>query len=196
MINRRWVAGNVQIFRRILPLMVLFTAACDDAFGPGTWDATPDTVTLYSASRAEYVGFSSVVDITTVPVGALPLEAAGVTGNWDFALTEGPAGLELAPASVFAGLDSRARIAVIANTTLDAVRQAPRDTAQYSAQPVPIEAGNVYVVRSRRTSCTGASGYRYAKLRSVEIDETAGVYRFEIVRNPYCDNRSFIPPED
>jgi hypothetical protein len=54
----------------------------------------------------------------------------------------------------------------------------------------------VYIVRSRRASCGGvSSGYRYAKLRPVEIDVAAGTYRFEIVRNPYCDNRSFVPPE-
>jgi hypothetical protein len=64
-------------------------------------------------------------------------------------------------------------------------------------EPLPLVAGDVYIVRSRRASCGGASGgYRYAKLRAVEINVVAGTYTFEIVRNPYCDNRSFIPPEE
>ena len=84
--------------------------------------------------------------------------------------------------------------------------QAPRDStasawpplsAPYSVEPVPLVAGDVYIVRSRRASCGGvSSGYRYAKLRPVEINVAAGTYTFEIVRNPYCDDRSFVPPED
>jgi hypothetical protein len=176
--------------------VVLLAAACDDPFGPANWDATPDTVVLFSASRAEYIGHSSAVDITTVPVAALPLEVPGLTGNWDFALTDGDGGLALAPASAFAGLESRARIAVLEGQTLDDVRQAPRDTALYRATPVVVRPGDVYVIRSRRSSCGGTNGYRYAKVQTVEIDVPRGIYRFEIVRNPYCDNRSFIPPQD
>jgi hypothetical protein len=190
------VNGTVSGLRRILPLVVLLAAACDDPFGPRLWDATPDTIVLYSASRAEYIGHSSVVDITTVPVAPLPLEVPGLTGNWDFALTDADGGLALAPASAFAGLESRARIAVLPNRTLDEVRQAPRDTALYATTPVVVQAGDVYIIRSRRSSCGGTNGYRYAKVRSVEIDVPRGIYTFEIVRNPFCDNRSFVPPED
>ena len=198
----------VHRLKRLIPLAVLIVAACDDPFGPAVWDATPDTLTLFSASRPEYIGLVSAVDIANIPVVvALPIEAPGLTGNWDFVLTDSNGGLALVPASAFAGLESRARIGVLPDRTLEEVTQAPRDStasawpplsAPYSVEAVPLVAGDVYIVRSRRASCGGglSSGYRYAKLRPVEINVAAGTYRFEIVRNPYCDNRSFVPPEE
>jgi hypothetical protein len=192
------VAGTVLRFRHLLPLVVLVAAACDDPFGPQTWNATPDTTFLYSASRAEYAGLFSVLDITSVPVARLPLEAPGLEGSWDFAVTDLDGGLALTPSSAFDGLggDTRARVAELENTTLDAITQAPRDTTLYTSQSVRIQPGNVYIIRSRRSACGLSSGYRYAKLSSVEIDVERGILHFAIVRNPYCDNRSFVPPED
>lgn len=197
MINRT-TGRNVQRLKRLIPLAVLIVAACDDPFGPAVWDATPDTIVIFSASRPEYLGQVSAVDIAnTTAVVALPIEAPGLTGNWDFALTDLDGGLALVPASAFEGLESRARIGVLPDRTLESVTQAPRDTTAYTVEPLPLVAGDVYIVRSRRASCGGgSSGYRYAKLRAVEINVPAGTYTFEIVRNPFCDNRSFIPPED
>jgi hypothetical protein len=199
MMRNRITGRIVHRLKRLIPLAVLIVAACDDPFGPQRWDATPDTVTLFSASRPEYIGRVSAVDIVSTPlVAALPIEAPGLTGNWDFALTDSDGGLSLVPASAFAGLESRARIGVLPNRTLEEVTQAPRDTTAFGVDALPLVAGNVYIVRSRRASCFGgsASGYRYAKLRPVEINVAAGTYRFEIVRNPICDNRSFVPPEE
>jgi hypothetical protein len=195
--NYRITGGLVRRLKRLIPLLVLIVAACDDPFGPVRWDATPDTVLVFSASRPEHLGRASAVDITTVPIGLLPLEAPAVTGNWDIAVTDLDGGLALVPASAFAGLESRARIGVLPDRTLEEVTQAPRDTTSFTVDPIPLEAGNVYLVRSRRATCGGASsGHRYAKLRPVEIDVAAGTFRFEIVANPLCDNRSFIPPEE
>ncbi|MBR9990735.1 MAG: hypothetical protein KFH98_13325 [Gemmatimonadetes bacterium] len=195
--NCRMMGGLVNRLKRLIPLTVLIVAACDDPFGPAMWNATPDTVLVYSASRAEYIGRASALDITSVPVAVLPLEAPGVTGNWDIALTDGAGGLALVPASAFPGLESRSRIGVVSGALLADVTQAPRDTASYTVEPVPVRLGDVYIIRSRRASCGGASsGYRYGKLRPVTIDEAAGTLRFEIVVNPYCDNRSFVPPEE
>lgn len=196
---RNRITGRiVRRLTRLIPLAVLIVAACDDPFGPALWDATPDTLTLFSASRPEYIGRVSAVDIANIPVVvALPIEAPGLTGNWDFALTDADGGLSLVPASAFAGLESRARIGELQDTTLEAVTEAPRDTTAFGVEGLPLVAGNVYIVRSRRALCgTGSSGFRYAKLRPVEINVAAGTFRFEIVRNPYCGNRSFVPPEE
>ena len=195
--KNRMTGGHVQRLKRLVPLAVLIVAACDDPYGPALWNADPDTLLVFSASRDEYIGEASVVDITRMPVTPLPLEAPGVTGNWDIALVDVAGGLALAPASSFAGLESRARVGVLADRLLDDVKEAPRDTALFQAEPIALRAGDVYVVRSRRASCGGvSSGYRYAKLRPVTIDEAAGTLQFEIVVNPYCDNRSFVPPEE
>ncbi|MGH7446212.1 MAG: hypothetical protein ACRELT_01540 [Longimicrobiales bacterium] len=184
--------------KRLLPLAVLIVAACDDPFGPAVWDATPDTVLIFSASRGEYVGRPSAVDITVTPfVAALPIESPAVTGNWDIVLTDDESGLALAPSSAFAGLESRARVGVLPGRSLDEVTEAPRDTTAFTVEPLPLRAGDVYVVRSRRATCPGgvSAGFIYAKLRAVEINVAAGTFRFEIVRNPFCNNRSFVPPE-
>jgi hypothetical protein len=197
LMNTMITGGFVRRLKRLIPLAVLIVAACDDPFGPALWNATPDTVLIYSASRAAYIGRSSAVDITSVPVAVLPLESPSVTGNWDFALTDLDGALALVPASAFAGLESRARVGVLPDRQLDDVIQAPRDTTAFGVNAVPLREGDVYIVRSRRSSCGGfSSGYRYAKLRPVTIDVAAGTLRFEIVRNPYCDNRSFVPPEE
>jgi hypothetical protein len=199
------MGGLVRRLKRLVPLAVLMVAACDDPFGPAVWDATPDTILIYSASRAEYLGRGSAIDIASVPVSVLPLEAPAVTGNWDFTLTDVAGGLALTPASAFQGLESRARVGVLSNRELEDVTQAPRDTTAsvvdgwsgFGVQPVLLRQGDVYIVRSRRASCGGASsGSRYAKLRPVAIDVAAGTLSFEIVRNPFCDNRSFVPPEE
>ena len=195
--NHIMTGGFVHRLKRLIPLAVLIVAACEDPYGPAVWNATPDTVLIYSASRAEYIGLASAVDITVLPVAALPLEAPSVTGNWDIALTDFEGGLALVPASAFEGLQSRARIGVLPDRELDDVTEAPRDTAAFTVDPLPLREGDVYIVRSRRASCGGVSaGYRYGKLRPVSIDEAAGTFRFEIVVNPYCDNRSFVPPEE
>jgi hypothetical protein len=188
----------VHRLKRLIPLAVVIIAACDDPFGPAMWNATPDTLLMYSASRAEHLGRASALDITS-PTGPLPLplEAPGVTGNWDIALTDLDGGLALVPASAFEGLESRARVGVEPDSELADVTQAPRDTASFTVEPLPLREGDVYLIRSRRASCGGGtSGYRYGKLRPVAIDQTAGTLQFEIVVNPFCDNRSFVPPEE
>src|SRR5690606_19833709 len=145
--------------KRLIPLMVLIVAACDDPYGPALWNATPDTLLVYSASRVEYLGQGSAVDIAGQPgrTTVFPLESPGVTGNWDFTLTDVDDGLALTPASAFEGLESRARIGVLPNRDLDDVVQAPRDTTSYSTAAAPVRAGDVYIVRSRRISCGGVS---------------------------------------
>jgi hypothetical protein len=76
------------------------------------------------------------------------------------------------------------------------VREAPRDTVDFRASAVPLRPDAVYVVRSRLANCGFSNGYRYAKLKPVEINVPRGLFRFAIVRNPFCDDRSFVPPEE
>jgi hypothetical protein len=62
---------------------------------------------------------------------------------------------------------------------------------------VPIQPGRVYIVRSRRESCfTFGVGVRYAKLKALDVDPVAGTFRFEVARNPNCNDRALVPPED
>lgn len=182
--------------QRYLPILVLALAACDDPFGPGSWVAVQDTLTMYSASRAQYVGLGSALDAVTDPVTVLPIEVPGATGNWDLALIEDGSGLQLAPAGAFTGLEeNRSRIAVLEGRDFATLEEAPSDTTRYSAAPVPVRMGVVYVLRTRKAGCGLTTGYRYAKIRPVAIDAARGIFTFVITRNPFCDDRSLVPPD-
>jgi hypothetical protein len=185
------------VIRRLFFCLFLpFLGACDDGFGPRFWDATPDTLLIHSASRNDYIGLASAVDVAAEPVTPLPIEVPGLTGNWDFALADEGGELTLLPASVIPGTASRARVALLQDRDFDTLEEAPRDTTLYSASAVAVRADAVYVIRSRRANCGLSSGHRYAKLKPVDIDVTLGRLRFAIVRNPYCEDRSFVPPQD
>ena len=173
-------------------LIPVFAAACEDQFTQ-EWVARPDTVELFSLSRAELIGRPSAYDfIDGVP---LPVETPGVTGRWDVVLVDQGNDLALMPASAFSGLDTRAGIATLGPGTLEAVKEAPRDTAQFKRTAVAIRVGTIYVVRSRRESCGFGSGVRYAKLEALSIDKARGTLRFRTIVNPYCNDRKLIPPD-
>jgi hypothetical protein len=193
--NRNVTMASFRL-KRFLPILVLVLAACDDPFGPGAWVAAQDTLTMYSASRAEYVGMGSALDAATEPVTVLPIEVPGATGNWDIALIEDASGLLLAPAGTFTGLgDNRSRIAVLEGQDFATLEEAPSDTTRYSSVPVRVRTGVVYVLRTRKAQCGLTSGYRYAKMRVISIDAARGLFSFVITRNPYCDDRSLVPPD-
>jgi hypothetical protein len=182
---------------RTIPLAAVFTlAACSDPFGPQPWVANPVEITLYSASRADYIGLVSALDLGTDPVTAVSIEALGATGQWDMVLVERDGALALAPAGSFEGMTSRAAIATIHNQAFIDVVEAPRDTAAYTQEPVQLRTDVIYVIRSRSVQCGFSAGHRYAKMQPIELDQARGIYRFAVVRNPYCDDRALVPPQD
>jgi len=186
-VRRRW--GWLAL--AVLPLV----GACGDPFGPLSWDATPDTVTIWSASRPDLVGRPSGFDfaLTGAPVY---IEVPTATNSWDVVLIDSGGQLALAPASYFSGQGIRSGIAVRPNSALEAVTRAPSDSSSYVHAPVALVTGAVYVIRTRTDVCESgySTGTRYSKIRPVTIDEQAGSFTFELVRNPYCSNRDFIPP--
>lgn len=181
----------------VLLLLLAPLAACSDPYGPQEWDATPETAQLWSASRSALLGKPSAFDLTTSPPYALNIEDAAAYNGYDIILIDVNGQLALAPASYFAGQNTRSGIAVRENTSLADVTKAPADTADYLHAPVPLKMGAVYIVRTRVNTCeTGySSGTRYAKLTPVEINQQGGYLRFQLVRNPFCSNRDFIPPK-
>lgn len=177
----------------LVPAFVL--SACGDDFGPGTWSARPDTTVIYSASRPELLLMPAAFDV--VNLARIIIENPTATGTWDFALVEQDGQFLMAPAAALTRDDSRAGIALSSATALVDVEEAPGDTASFSRALVPVEIGRVYIVRSRRESCfTFGVGVRYAKLKALEVDPAAGTFRFEVVRNPNCNDRALVPPED
>jgi hypothetical protein len=195
MMTPRNAGRPVRSLLRYFPIVaILAVTACDDPFGPQLWNAEPVAVTLYSASRAEYVGMVSALDLAADPVAAVAIEAPGASGNWDMVLIDTDGGLSFAPAGALPGFTSRARIAVIENQSFIQVTEAPRDTAAYTINPVRLRTDVVYVIRSRSANCGFSAGVRYAKVQPIEVDVVRGIFRFAVVRNPYCEDRSLVPP--
>ena len=168
-------------------------AACDDPF-VARWDNVPDTVRLYSLARPEPnlpSGFGFWEKVT------VQIETPGSTGRWDIALDTENGSLVLKPPGAL-GISARAGIVTLGPVPFDEVREAPGDTLLYEVDdPVTVTAGTVYIIRTnRRTGNFGSSCVHYAKMEPVAIDAAGGELQFRFVRNPLCNDRSLVPPED
>jgi hypothetical protein len=174
-------------------VVALLPAGCNSNTGVAVWSDIPDTVTLYSASRAQYTGKPSGMDFTApAPV---VVESATEAQSFDVVVAEQNGAFVLVPSGYVLGQANRAGIATTAFTELSALRQAPTDTAAYTQfAPVPVQLGIVYVVRSRRTSCLLTSGSYYAKIQVLSEDAVLGTLRLAYVQDPYCGNQSLVPP--
>lgn len=184
---------------RKLSILVLATmiplAACDDEVGPTEWSATPDTVTLFSLDEAAYQGLPGGFDFFNRR--AVVVEMPSSTGQWDVALTGLGDTLYVTPASAFSGISAATGVVVMDAASLEEVRRAPRGEAFITDRPVPLQTDKVYIVRTRVVPVGfGISCARYAKFRPVELDGVAGILKFEYARNPNCNDRDLVPPND
>lgn len=170
-------------------------AACgDDRFGPRDWSDVPDTLQIYSVSRPDLLGLPSAYN----GVGFQPLVIVETGAAWDFALAERDGEFVMLPRSATETDDTTAALATIGEVTLDEVTEAPPNS-EFSTQPVPIEIGTVYVLRTRRASCgqfTSLSGSRFGKLEAIAVDAEEGTFEFAVVVNPQCNDRELVPPDD
>jgi hypothetical protein len=178
----------------LLGAVVATAAACEDDLGLDVWSAAPDTITLYSLSRPELINQPSAYDFINRIV--LRVESPAATGAWDVALRHEGSQLALVPAGGFQGQVSRAGLAVIPGGTFEELREAPEDTARYTQNAVVVTPGQVLVVRTRRTACAFSTSSRYGKIKIIDVNPTSGVLRFATIVNPFCNDRSLIPPED
>ncbi len=182
-------------FSRIffLPLVVVAAAACNDTTGTIAWSDAPDTVTLYSASRADLLGHPSAFDFT-IP-STIVLESATAGSSYDMVLVDQAGAFSLLPSTILLGTYNRAGLAPVIADSLHAIRQAPTDTTQFvTRSPVPIHLGDFFVVRSRQTTCTLTTGSFYGKFQVVAVKPDSGTVRLAIARNPYCGDTSLVPP--
>ncbi|HET9984797.1 MAG TPA: hypothetical protein VFQ38_14465 [Longimicrobiales bacterium] len=179
-----------------LAAVVALAAGCGDALGPQTWSAVPDTVTLYSASRTELTGLPSGYDFTTGL--SITVESPGQSGSWDLVVADRTGGgFSFLPSGAVLGGSGGAGIAAVSGQTLDAVKEAPSDTTAYArSTDVPVTVDGVYAIRTRRVNCSLGSGVHYAKLHVISTDPVRGSVQFEVVRNPFCDDRKLIPPQN
>ena len=173
----------------------LVLAGCDDSLGPGNWDASVDTVALFSIERPELQGLPGAFDF--VNDRARVLEDLGAGTEWDIALADSPGGgFELITPGTLEGQEPSAGIARVDTQTFEALQQAPRDSARYErTEPVPLVPGIVFVVRSR-PDIRFSNCERFAKVELVDSEPGLGTARIRYTRNPFCDDRALVPPDE
>ena len=170
----------------------LTLGACEDDPFQVNWLADPDTVLLYSLARPE-LNLPSGYNFNARQ--RVRIEAPAASGSWDVALDSQEGELVFLPPGAL-NITSRARVTALPDAVFEDVREAPRDTAVYSAnEAVPIEMNSVYVVRTSES--LGSFGRRcvyFAKLEPLEIDVAAGTLRFVFDASPVCNDPRLVPP--
>lgn len=176
-------------------LMVTAAAAgCGDSLGPGNWDATVDTIALYAVERPDLQGLPDAYDFVNDRLRVL--EDIGSGTEWDIALSDAGSGaFDLLTPGTIVGQEPSAGIALVADKTFEEIDRAPRDTARYqTTEPVALVSGTVYVIRSRVDARSGCE--RFSKMELVDTDPARGVARLRFTRNPFCDDRALVPPDE
>lgn len=173
--------------------LVAGTSACGDDPFAIRWVETPDTVTLYSLARPE-LNLESAFDFRNRR--AVVVESPSATGQWDIAVDTRDGQIVMVPAAVL-GVDSRAAVVPLPGQSYDELLEAPADTALYiQDQPVPVDLGAVYVIRTRRTVGSFSSRcFYYAKMQPLATDVEAGTFTFFYDAARVCNDRRLIPPD-
>jgi hypothetical protein len=173
--------------------LVAAVAACDEDPFTYRWNATPDTVRLYSLARPEpnlASGFGFSTRLT------VQVETPDATGTWDVALDTEGGSLVLKPPGAL-GITARAALVPMGAVAFDDVDEAPGNEALYVLDdPVPLTPGHVYVVRTnRQVGSFGSTCVYYGKLQPLVVNVAAGELDFHFVISGICNSRSLVPPD-
>jgi len=189
--NPTWRIGATMAL--LLPLLV-GTWACEDDPFKINWELSPDTVLLYSLARPEMNLYSAFDFVGQVPVR---VEAPSAVGEWDMALDTQDGTLVFVPPPAIGLTNSTARIAPMGDLGYDDIRRAPRDTTLYIGdRPVPVEVGQLYVIRTRqKIGSWGSRCVYYGKMEPLTADAEAGILTFKYDVSPVCNDRKLIPPK-
>jgi len=189
----RSISLAASVFVVLVPLLGLLTA-CDDDLFQVNWEENPDTVLLYSLARPE-LNLLSGFDF--IGRRAVSIETPDATGKWDMVLDTYEDGLVFLPPGALGVDGTKAQIAPMGDMEFEAVDKAPSDTTLYiSDQPVPVELGHVYVVRTReQAGYYGRQCVYYGKFEPLEQDLVAGTLSFIFDVSPVCNSRKLYPPK-
>ncbi|HEX2205327.1 MAG TPA: hypothetical protein VHG91_18605 [Longimicrobium sp.] len=169
----------------LLPLS-LALGGCDDPLGLGDAQIAADSIDLELASPGSVD--PSAIDVLSNPPGLRYPERSVDAQEWDVQLRRAGAGFVLAPFTSLGG--SRAAGIVRSGTDYAAVDEAPRGRSQYSLDPVSIQEGATYFIRSRNLNCV-----KYGVVKVVDLDAAAGTGRFVIRSNIACDDERLPLPD-
>lgn len=175
-----------------LVILVLGAGCGADSFRQ-TWTAFPEQAVIFSLVREEGnlpSGFDMIQRATR------RIEAPGNAEAWDFALdTQGGILVFLPPQSLGIS-DSNAAIAPFPGMAFDELIRAPSDDDLYiSDQPIPVEFGTTYVVRTREDP-TFSNCFFFGKFEVLESSVQDGTLRILFDSNPLCEDRDLVPPPD
>lgn len=178
--------------RLVLPIAIAGAAvaagACDDPLASDR-PYIMDTAEIRSIARTDpgQTGLPSAFDFSPTPAPISVVVESPGSGGWDIVLSEEDGELVLVPAGRVPG-QGDAAITVDTDRAFDQIFEAP-EAAAFDTVPVPVQAGAVYLVRTRPVSgCVF-----YAKVRPTDVNAADGLFRFEYVVNPNCNVRSLGP---
>lgn len=174
-----------------LLFLTLLTAGCGEDPFVIQWEERPEESFLYSLDREEMFRPTA---FNIVQRQQVILEAGDADGAWDFAVDREGGALVLLPPRML-GLFGGAGIAPIRNARFQDVTEAPDSpTAYVEEEPVPVELGTVYVIRSReQRGIYGESCNYFGKIQALNIDLAAGILYFVHDVSPVCNDPSLIP---
>jgi len=171
---------------------VALTTGCgSNPYSIGWNTAIPDTVVLYSIARPE-LNLPSAFNFHQRT--SYKVEDPSATGAWDIAVDTRNGQIVLLPPEAL-NIATGAGIAVLQGVGLEQATEAPKDTTLYSTkEPVPVEMGNVYVIRSgRMVGLYGTYCRYYSKMEPLNIDAADGTLQFRFDSNPGCNDRALVP---
>jgi hypothetical protein len=187
-VSNRMTSGSSAI---LLAIALLLTGCGDDPFQIN-WEENPTESTLFSLDRQE---LNRPAAFDMLQRRRVVVEDPQSRGEWDFAVDRLGGQLVLLPPRAL-GVSSRAGIAPVRGVSFDDLRDAPSDSTLYVTQdPVPLEYGVTYAVRTREQS--GRFGQRcryYGKLEAVDLNVDEGVLIFRHDTSPECNSRRLYPP--
>lgn len=171
---------------------VLPAACSDDPFAV-RWEANPDTVRLFALSHPTPNLHSAFDFFPRTPVR---VEAPTTGRSWDLAVDVRDGAFVWLPPGAL-GIISQSGVATLDGETFLSAEQAPADRSEYvSDAPVPIAAGQVYAVRTRRhPGLFGTQCNYYGKIEPLVVDVDARTIVFQFDVSGACNNRSLVPPD-
>jgi hypothetical protein len=173
------------------PMLVL--GACQDAaFGRLDPQMAVDSAITIAAPQAAQTGLPmpSALDVTAsggiIRGGRFPERVQDANLGWDVAVRVRDGQLVFI-GSTGLGNPNRAGITPpLAGVTLQTLRDIPGGVSFETTNPVPVQVGAVYAVRSREFSTGFGACLQYAKLQVVQADVTTGRVSMHVETNERC----------
>ena len=176
----------------LLVASVLGLAACGENIFDVKWvNPSVQTVLLYSLAHPELNRPSGYDFVDRFPV---EIHQPGATGFWDLLVdTEDGKLVFVLPRAL--GIESDAMILEMPGVAFEDLLEAPEDSTLYTTdEPVPIEAGSVYVLRTHEgPSDFGIPCVFWGKIEATEVDLISGTVVFIYDVSPLCDDRGLVP---